>query len=156
MPTRFARYVDLLIISLKLSNPQNPIDFLVVEAADRVGGRLFSHQFEGHTFEFGANWVQGLQSQEQVSPIWELAKQVQLKGWRDSPVYEVKDPDNQNPKDVKRQFERVEEKLDTAYSKLDKKIKRKPLKKDKDILTGLIENGLKPPQTDLEKLALWM
>ena len=47
-------------------------DFLILEATDRVGGRLHEKQFEGYTVEIGANWVEGVGG-EKVNPIWTLA-----------------------------------------------------------------------------------
>ena len=52
-------------------------DFLILEATDRVGGRLHQKQFEGYTVEIGANWVEGVGG-EKVNPIWTLANEYNL------------------------------------------------------------------------------
>ena len=52
-------------------------DFLILEATERVGGRLHQKQFEGYTVEIGANWVEGVGG-EKVNPIWTLANQYNL------------------------------------------------------------------------------
>ena len=48
----------------------------VLEASDRIGGRVWSVPFHGHTVEIGAHWVQG----KGESPIWKLAQKVKLEG----------------------------------------------------------------------------
>ena len=44
-------------------------DFLVLEATDRVGGRI--REYDGTTIEVGANWIHGLDPEDpQHHPIW--------------------------------------------------------------------------------------
>uniref|UniRef100_A0A0E0NIG0 Amine oxidase domain-containing protein n=1 Tax=Oryza rufipogon TaxID=4529 RepID=A0A0E0NIG0_ORYRU len=42
----------------------------VVEAGDRVGGRILTSEFAGHRVEMGATWVQGVVG----SPVYALAR----------------------------------------------------------------------------------
>ena len=37
----------------------NSIDFIVVEARDRLGGRIWTNEFQGFVVEMGANWIHG-------------------------------------------------------------------------------------------------
>jgi polyamine oxidase len=53
-------------------------DFLILEAADRIGGRLMKHEFAGLTVESGAGWVAGVGGNN-VNPIWELANKHSLR-----------------------------------------------------------------------------
>lgn len=60
-------------------------DFMILEHNDYIGGRLWKQSFgknkEGkpYTIEFGANWVEGLGSEEtNENPIWLLAKKHKL------------------------------------------------------------------------------
>ncbi|KAH7184769.1 uncharacterized protein B0J16DRAFT_340440 [Fusarium flagelliforme] len=61
-------------------------DFMILEHNDYIGGRLRKQSFgknkEGkpYTIEFGANWVEGIGSEEtNENPIWLLAKKHNLK-----------------------------------------------------------------------------
>ena len=49
-------------------------DFLILEATDRIGGRVMKHEFAGHTVEGGAGWVAGVGGNS-MNPIWHLANQ---------------------------------------------------------------------------------
>ena len=55
---------------------QNGIDdFLIVDALDRLGGRMMNYAFAGKTIELGPNWVAGTQTGNgPANPIFELAK----------------------------------------------------------------------------------
>lgn len=48
--------------------------FLILEASDRIGGRLHKMNFNGATIELGANWIQGLCKDSSCNPIWLQAK----------------------------------------------------------------------------------
>jgi polyamine oxidase len=52
-------------------------DFLILEATDRIGGRMRHMEFEGYTIELGANWIEGVGGEKQ-NPIWALAKEHNL------------------------------------------------------------------------------
>lgn len=54
------------------------VDFLILEASNRVGGRISEFRFGGYTLERGANWIQGLRG----NPVWDLKKEYGLKGVR--------------------------------------------------------------------------
>ncbi|CAH9091979.1 unnamed protein product [Cuscuta europaea] len=53
-------------------------DVLILEAADRIGGRLRKEDFCGVTVELGAGWVAGVGG-KQSNPVWELARQSDLR-----------------------------------------------------------------------------
>ena len=61
-----------------LNQNTNGIDgaerFLILEASDRIGGRLHKMNFNGTTIELGANWIQGLCKDSTCNPIWQQAK----------------------------------------------------------------------------------
>ena len=46
-------------------------DLLILEATERVGGRMHKHNFGGLNVEIGANWVEGLNG-DKVNPIWPM------------------------------------------------------------------------------------
>ncbi|VAI90143.1 unnamed protein product [Triticum turgidum subsp. durum] len=46
-------------------------DLLILEAMERVGGRMHKHNFGGLNVEIGANWVEGLNG-DKVNPIWPM------------------------------------------------------------------------------------
>ncbi|XP_042498769.1 polyamine oxidase 6-like [Macadamia integrifolia] len=53
-------------------------DILILEATDRIGGRIHKTNFAGLSVEMGANWVEGVGGSE-VNPIWTMAKNLKLK-----------------------------------------------------------------------------
>ena len=60
----------------------NDIDFIVVEARDRLGGRIWTQEFEGVIVERGANWIHGqcdkdfdanvTNSPKFINPVWKF------------------------------------------------------------------------------------
>lgn len=59
------------IVAAKVLAENGIEDFLILEAADRIGGRLMKHEFAGFTVECGAGWVAGVGGSK-LNPIWEL------------------------------------------------------------------------------------
>ncbi|OJZ88090.1 hypothetical protein ASPFODRAFT_184297 [Aspergillus luchuensis CBS 106.47] len=55
-------------------------DFIVLEARDESGGRLYSRDFAGHKIEVGANWVHGPGGPEtgNINPIWTMVDNAKL------------------------------------------------------------------------------
>uniref|UniRef100_A0A0A8ZGC7 Pao1 n=1 Tax=Arundo donax TaxID=35708 RepID=A0A0A8ZGC7_ARUDO len=57
-------------------------DLLILEATERVGGRMHKHNFGGINVEIGANWVEGVGG-DQVNPIWPIVNStLKLKNYR--------------------------------------------------------------------------
>ncbi|PIA40518.1 hypothetical protein AQUCO_02500315v1 [Aquilegia coerulea] len=54
-------------------------DILILEATDRIGGRVKKTKFAGLSVEMGANWVEGVGSTDTINPIWPMAKKLKLK-----------------------------------------------------------------------------
>ncbi|KAL3693588.1 hypothetical protein R1sor_007239 [Riccia sorocarpa] len=52
-------------------------NFIILEATDKIGGRIRNTDFGGYKVELGANWVEGVNGKE-LNPIWALARQVKL------------------------------------------------------------------------------
>ena len=61
----------------------NNINFIVVEARDRIGGRIWTHDFQGFVVEMGANWIHGQYDEDYNSndtnsnpkftnPVWDF------------------------------------------------------------------------------------
>ncbi|PKA58990.1 putative polyamine oxidase 5 [Apostasia shenzhenica] len=46
------------------------LDLVVVEAGDRIGGRIFTSEFSGSRIEMGATWIHGIDG----SPVYDMAK----------------------------------------------------------------------------------
>ncbi|EFJ34103.1 hypothetical protein SELMODRAFT_439136 [Selaginella moellendorffii] len=53
-------------------------DFVILEATDRIGGRMREADFAGKRIELGANWVEGV-NETTTNPIWELANKHKLR-----------------------------------------------------------------------------
>ncbi|OVA09845.1 Amine oxidase [Macleaya cordata] len=54
-------------------------DILILEATDRIGGRIQKTEFSGYTIETGANWIEGGGNPKLINPIWEIANKIKLK-----------------------------------------------------------------------------
>ncbi|KAJ3673996.1 hypothetical protein LUZ60_005988 [Juncus effusus] len=55
-------------------------DFIILEATERIGGRIHKKNFAGLNIEIGANWVEGVNG-KQVNPIWTMANQLKLRNF---------------------------------------------------------------------------
>lgn len=53
-------------------------DFLMLEAADKIGGRIRKKDFGGATVELGAGWIAGVGG-NQMNPVWEMAARSNLR-----------------------------------------------------------------------------
>ncbi|URE00873.1 Flavin containing amine oxidoreductase [Musa troglodytarum] len=56
-------------------------DILILEATNRIGGRIRNTYFADLSVETGANWIEGVHGEEQ-NPIWEMAQQLGLRTFR--------------------------------------------------------------------------
>ncbi|KAJ8753614.1 hypothetical protein K2173_022855 [Erythroxylum novogranatense] len=65
------------IIAAKTLHEAGTQDILILEANGRIGGRLQTTQFAGHTIEMGANWLVG--GGPECSHLYEIANQLKLK-----------------------------------------------------------------------------
>lgn len=55
-------------------------DILILEASDRIGGRIIKEDFGGVSVELGAGWIAGVGGNgKEINPIWELAKSADLR-----------------------------------------------------------------------------
>jgi len=57
------------------------LDFVVLEASDRAGGRICSTEFHGERVESGATWIHGIEG----SPVYAIAKQIGAMEDREKP-----------------------------------------------------------------------
>ncbi|KAG5627508.1 hypothetical protein H5410_012726 [Solanum commersonii] len=53
-------------------------DVVILEAADKIGGRIRKEEFGGVAAELGAGWIAGVGG-KQSNPVWELALQAKLR-----------------------------------------------------------------------------
>ncbi|XLR35786.1 hypothetical protein S83_026508, partial [Arachis hypogaea] len=53
-------------------------DIIILEASDRIGGRIRKEQFGGVSVELGAGWIAGVGGRES-NPVWELATEAGLR-----------------------------------------------------------------------------
>lgn len=51
---------------------------MILEATDRIGGRIRKEEFGGLNVETGAGWIQGVGG-KRSNPVWELATQTGLR-----------------------------------------------------------------------------
>ncbi|XP_073027327.1 polyamine oxidase 1-like [Primulina eburnea] len=53
-------------------------DVVILEASDRIGGRMKKEEFGGVTVELGAGWIAGVGGKKS-NPVWDLARQHNLR-----------------------------------------------------------------------------
>lgn len=53
-------------------------DVVILEASDRIGGRVCKENFGGVSVELGAGWIVGVGGKE-PNPVWELALKSSLR-----------------------------------------------------------------------------
>ncbi|XVF22922.1 hypothetical protein REPUB_Repub12eG0212600 [Reevesia pubescens] len=53
-------------------------DLVILEASDRIGGRIRKEKFGGVSVELGAGWIAGVGGKES-NPVWEIAAQFDLR-----------------------------------------------------------------------------
>nr|GMC84481.1 polyamine oxidase 1 [Ipomoea batatas] len=66
------------IAAAKVLTENGVDDVVILEAADRIGGRIRKEEFGGVNVELGAGWIAGVGGQ-QSNPIWDLATQSDLR-----------------------------------------------------------------------------
>eukprot|EP01018_Ginkgo_biloba_P022628 Gb_10595 [translate_table: standard] len=69
------------IMAAKTLSENGVQDFVILEATNRIGGRMHKHSFAGHTIEMGANWVEGVGG-DHMNPVWNLANKCKLRTFR--------------------------------------------------------------------------
>lgn len=52
-------------------------NILILEATNRIGGRMCKTNFAGLSVEMGANWVEGVNG-KQLNPIWPMVNKLNL------------------------------------------------------------------------------
>lgn len=57
---------------------QGITDFLIIEQAGRIGGRMWQEEWAGLTVELGCNWIEGTPLSE--NPLWTIAQEINLQG----------------------------------------------------------------------------
>lgn len=53
-------------------------DILILEATERIGGRIHKQDFGDVSVELGAGWIAGVGGKES-NPVWELASRINLR-----------------------------------------------------------------------------
>lgn len=66
------------ISAAKVLAENGVVDIVILEASDRIGGRIRKECFGGVSAELGAGWIAGVGGPE-ANPVWELAVQHNLK-----------------------------------------------------------------------------
>ncbi|KAH7665500.1 N(8)-acetylspermidine oxidase (propane-1,3-diamine-forming) protein [Dioscorea alata] len=69
------------IMAAKTLSDAGITNIQILEATDRIGGRMHKVPFAGINVELGANWVEGVNGNE-VNPIWTLANDLNLRNFR--------------------------------------------------------------------------
>ena len=69
------------------------VSFIILEARDKVGGRMRAVSFAGATVEVGANWIHGvdttMNSKYKVNPVWDLRTKAGLQTVEDAELLKV-------------------------------------------------------------------
>ncbi|KAL2936100.1 Polyamine oxidase [Bienertia sinuspersici] len=68
------------ISAAKRLHDNNIKDFIILEATNRIAGRIHKTEFGGRTVEKGANWLHGVGG-PQKNPMYEIAKKIKLKSY---------------------------------------------------------------------------
>ncbi|KAL9227446.1 hypothetical protein vseg_003132 [Gypsophila vaccaria] len=126
-------------------------DFVILEATNRIGGRIKKTEFAGYTVEMGANWLHGVGGLKK-NPLYELSNKIHLKKYfsdfsnvslntykQDGGMY--------SPKKVDAAFTKVEE-TETIGEKVSKMLK----KNDDMSILNLERLCNIDPKTNLEKM----
>lgn len=66
------------ITAAKVLEENGVNDILILEGADRIGGRIRKEEFGDVTVELGAGWIAGVGGKH-PNPVWELARQSNLR-----------------------------------------------------------------------------
>ncbi|PIN27154.1 Amine oxidase [Handroanthus impetiginosus] len=66
------------IAAAKLLSENGVENVVLLEAADRIGGRIRKEEFGGATVETGAGWIAGVGGKE-MNPVWEMARRSNLR-----------------------------------------------------------------------------
>ncbi|XP_074574570.1 polyamine oxidase 1-like [Curcuma longa] len=98
-------------------------NLLILEATDRIGGRMRKANFAGINVEMGANWVEGVNG-DTVNPIWNMANKLNLRKFRSdfdglsSNIYKENGGlyESSEAEEAIHQFEQMDE-LASQYSK---------------------------------------
>lgn len=78
---KFIVCVDQFYVGLtaaKVLSENGVDDVVILEAADKIGGRIRKEEFGGVAAELGAGWIAGVGG-KQSNPVWELALQSNLR-----------------------------------------------------------------------------
>ncbi|KAF7824581.1 polyamine oxidase 1-like [Senna tora] len=68
----------LRIAAAKVLAENGVKDLMILEASDRIGGRIRKENFGGLSVELGAGWIAGVGGRES-NPVWELASKLGLR-----------------------------------------------------------------------------
>ncbi|KAG6547291.1 hypothetical protein Mapa_011228 [Marchantia paleacea] len=69
------------IMAAKTLADQGVTNSVILEATDRLGGRVRNADFAGGKVELGANWVEGVNGPGPINPVWKLAQEVKLRSF---------------------------------------------------------------------------
>ncbi|GLJ36664.1 hypothetical protein SUGI_0737610 [Cryptomeria japonica] len=68
------------IMAAKTLSEKGVKDFVILEATNRIGGRMYKESIAGYTVEKGANWVEGVGGPK-MNPIWPLANKYKMRSF---------------------------------------------------------------------------
>lgn len=71
-------YVCLGLSAAKVLVENGVEDIIILEASERVGGRIRKQEFGGVSVELGAGWIAGVGGTK-INPVWDLAQQSHLR-----------------------------------------------------------------------------
>ena len=139
----------------------NGVDFLVIEATDRIGGRI--REYNGTSIEVGANWIQGLdRNDKKRHPIWREWLECDPDGPEGSETpddFERVYNEEGNEYDIEdyKEYERISDRFDLAYSKAVKLGEGIEISNDISLEKALEMEGWDPNSpTPLDEFVEWL
>ncbi|KAK9684702.1 hypothetical protein RND81_10G226600 [Saponaria officinalis] len=130
-------------------------DFVILEATNRIGGRIKKTDFAGYTVEMGANWLHG-EGGLMKNPLYEMSKKIHLKKYFSDfsnvslNTYK-QEGGKYSPKEVDAAFTKVE-KTETIGEKVSTMLKADKNKNDDMSILSLERLYQTDPKTKLEKM----
>jgi polyamine oxidase len=131
------------------------IDFIIIEQADRIGGRMWNVDWAGLNIELGCNWIEG--TPKKSNPLWAIAQTIGLEGASTHEMHETyPQMYDETGLRVGSVVDSIWQRLDIAFalSYKDSLTRQWNGRADISLRQSLTSNGWMP-ETAMEKTAEW-